>query len=116
MEEQKNINLSINDGESFFSNEISVNFSPTNIFLDFKCIAPRVDPRNQNGPTFSMKHNVIILDPYTLKQFSEMLEDVIGRYEKEFGKITKPKPIEKVEAQKKDMPAKTKSNIPAYFG
>ena len=61
--EQKQINLNINDGEPFFAHEVSMNFTPTQISMDFKCITPRTDPRSK-GPTFLLKHNVVMLEPW----------------------------------------------------
>ncbi len=119
MTEEKNINLNINDGEAFYANEVSINFSPTNMFLDFKSVTPRIDPRNQSGPTFSLKHNVVILDPYTVQQFATLLAEVISRYEGEFGKIKKPEQIERLEKKQSQPKKQTKSKdvgVPVYFG
>ena len=116
--QEKQINLNINDGDSFFANEISINFNPSNFFLDFKNISPRIDPRNQNGATFSLKHNVILLDLYTFKQSVSLMKETLDRYEKEFGKIEKPKIIEKLEKEQKksEMTMKKGGSIPAYLG
>ena len=116
--QEKQINININDGETFFANEISVNFNPSNFFLDFKNISPRIDPRNQSGATFHMKHNVVLLDPYTFKQTVSLIKETLDRYEKEFGKIEKSKLIEKLEKKQKksDSMAKTGGSIPAYLG
>lgn len=112
---EKQINLNIQDGDAFFSNEISINFNPTQFFLDFKSITPRIDARNQNGMTFALKHNTIIIEPYAAKQMADMLKEVLQKFEKEFGKIEKPKSIAKLE--KKSKGEKTKGTVsPGYFG
>ena len=90
-EEKTNINLNISDGEAFFSNEVSINFNPGHFFIDFKCVSPRIDPRNQSGATFALKHNVVILEPFAIKEMARMMQEIISRYEKDFGKIDKPK-------------------------
>ena|SRR3972149_1580666 len=119
--QEKQINLNINDGESFFSNEISINFNPSSFFLDFKNISPRIDPRNQSGATFFLKHNVVLLDPYTFKQTVSLIKESLDRYEKEFGKIEKPKLIEKLEKEQKknkkaDSMIQKGGSVPAYLG
>ncbi|MBW3023181.1 DUF3467 domain-containing protein [Candidatus Woesearchaeota archaeon] len=117
MEKEKQINLNINDGESFFANEISVNFNPTNFFMDFKNVTPRIDPRSQKGPTFHMKHNVIMLEPYATKQLIGLMKDLVDKYEKEFGKIEQPKVLKKLEKQqKKVVKTEEMGSIPAYLG
>ena len=116
--QEKQINLNINDGETFFANEISINFNPSNFFMDFKNVSPRIDPRNQNGATFFMKHNVVLLDLYTFKQTVSLMKETLERYEKEFGRIEKPKLLDKLEKkQKKDLKVAEKGvSVPAYLG
>jgi len=112
---EKQINISINDGRTFFSNEISVNFNPAHFTLDFKCIAPRVDHRSKSGPTFLIEHNPVLIEPYHLKQFLGLLSDVVKRYEKEFGKITASKAIRQ-SLKKSKTKKSSKPTIPNYFG
>ena len=117
--QEKKINLSIADGNEFFAHEVTINFNPTQFIFDFKCITPRSDPRNQQGPTIALKHNIVMLDVYHAKKFHELTGHIITRYEKEFGKITKPKSIESAEKKKKTPTAekkKDKTTIPSYFG
>jgi hypothetical protein len=119
MTEEKKISLSVNDGMDFFANEVSVNFSPTHFNLDFKCITPRVDMRSRDSTVLSIKHNLVILDPYHLKNFHEILGDVIKKYEKNFGKIKKPNQLEKAEknAKQKINQETTKTKVvPNYLG
>ena len=37
-QKQKQINLRVKDEDQFYSNEISINFNPSEIIFDFKCI------------------------------------------------------------------------------
>jgi len=115
---ENKINLAINDGNSFYAHQASVNFNPMMIFFDFKNITPRVDERNKEGATLVMKHDVVMLDPYHALLFKDLLNKVIVDYEKEFGKIEKPKAIQKLE-KKKGKPVKKlggKNQTPTYFG
>ena len=121
-EEQMNkLNFAINDGDSFFTNEMSITFGPAQFAFDFKNISPRVDMRNQDGSkTFVMKHNVVLIEPFQIKQFAKVLNDAIARYELEYGNIELPTPIKKAEqelqkaAKKQD--AATSHDVPSYFG
>ena len=113
--EEKKINFNINDGEEFFAHEVTVNFNPTQFVLDFKCITPRSDPRLAQGPLINLRHNTVMLDIFHAKKFHELLGTVIKRYEKEFGKIQKPKAIEAAEKLKQTA-VKDKSTVPSYFG
>src|SRR3989339_634307 len=120
-EQQMNkLNFAINDGDVFFTNEISITFGPAQFAFDFKNISPRVDMRNQDGSkTFVMKHNVILIEPFQIKQFAKVLNDAIARYELEYGNIELPAPIKKAEqeiqkaANKQDTAS---HNVPSYFG
>ena len=116
--EGKRINFDIKDGEVFFAHELSVNFNPTQFVLDFRSITPRVDPRSNEGPVISIKHNVVLVEPYHAKKIHEFLSKKINDYEKNFGKIEKPKAIKELEKKyrKGSMKKKEKANIPAYFG
>ena len=116
--EQKNLNVSINDGEAFFCHELSINFNPLQFVLDFKSVTPRVDVRTKQGPVISIKHNVVMLDPYHTKQMLALLQRVVDDYEKEFGNIVKPKAVEKMEKKMKTEVNEDKKTIPApsYFG
>lgn len=115
MEPQK-ININIKDGEAFFAHEVSINFNPLQFILDFKCITPRVDPRGER-PSIAIEHNVIMVDPYHAKRILELLSKVIERYEKEFGKIEKPKALKRIEKEQQKL-AKRKKDIklPTYLG
>lgn len=117
-EEKEQISLSINDGEPFFAHEMSVNYTPTQITLDFKCITPRNDPRSKKA-SFLLKHNVIMLEPWHAKSVIEVLGNVIKKYESDFGKITKPKAIDTAEKKQSKMLKETKTkktDTPSYLG
>ncbi|MBN2458582.1 DUF3467 domain-containing protein [Candidatus Woesearchaeota archaeon] len=117
-QENKRLNLSINDGMDFFAHEVSVNYNPTQFIFDFKSITPRMDPRNQDGATISLKHNVVLIDAYHAKRFHELLGKVLSGYEKELGKIEKPKAISKAEKKRNKNPKgkKEKVSLPSYLG
>lgn len=109
----------VNDGDAFFSHELTVNFTPTQFVLDFKCITPRSDPRTKDSASFLLKHNVVMVEPWHAKRIAEVLGAVVQKYEEEFGKISKPVAIEKAEKKQKSLMAEQKSNkteTPSYFG
>jgi hypothetical protein len=116
--ETKNVNVTVNDGDSFFSNEASINFNPLQFFLDFKLITPRVDIRSKDTASISVKHNVVVVDPYHAKQLYDLFGTVIKKYEKEFGKIKKPDVVEIAEKKSKQIAVENKpdSTTPVYFG
>ncbi|OYT32597.1 hypothetical protein DRJ22_03525 [Candidatus Woesearchaeota archaeon] len=109
------INLNIIDGDPFFAHEASINFNPTQITFDFKCITPRTDPRSKK-PSFQIKHNVIMVDPWHAKNLITVLQDVLKNYEKEFGKIKMPKSIEKAQKKHKAQKKESSSAAPNYMG
>ena len=121
-DDMKKINFAINDGESFYTNEMSITFGPAQFAFDFKNISPRIDVRNQDdSKTFVLKHNVVIIEPFQIKQFSKVLNDAIERYEKEYGAIEVPSAIKKAEAELKKMSKqealKVQSHdVPSYLG
>ena len=118
--EKKNVNMNINDGDSFFAHELSINFNPMQFILDFKCITPRIDPRSQESIVLNMKHNVVMLDPWQTKRMLTLLDKVVKDYEKDFGKIEKPKQLERYEKNnKKKATQAVKDNTtaaPSYLG
>lgn len=93
----KQVSIVVNDGDSFFSHETSVNFNPLQFMIDFKCITPRVDQRVQKAPTFFVKHNVVMVDPWHMIKLKEMVDKSIVAYENEFGKIVKPEGLKILE-------------------
>jgi len=117
MEKQK-INMNIGDfAPDFFAHEASINFNPTQFIFDFKCITPRVDPRAKESPVINLKHSIIMLDSYHAKRFYELLGEVVKRYEKDYGKIEKPKQVVIAEKKnKKTESAEEETVSPSYLG
>ncbi len=123
--EKQNIRMSINEGTDFFAHEMSINYNPTQFVFDFRNITPRIDPRNRDMPTLVLRHNVVLVEPYHAKKIHELLGNVIKKYEKDFGKIKKPKQVEKFEKSNKPKAPKQKGKgrkqetidaIPSYLG
>ena len=111
------INMSIADGDAFFAHEVSINYNPLQIVLDFKSITPRVDPRSRERASICLKHNVVLADPYHAKRIHELLGDVIKKFEQEFGKIEKPKALKQFEKKNKGTVKKgSDAHVPNYFG
>ncbi len=113
------VNVHIVDGEPFFAHEVTVNFTPTQFSFDFKCITPRTDPRSKNQVSFLLKHNVVMTDPWHVKQICSVLTNVIKKYEEEFGTIKKPKAVEKAEKKQKSLgtaQTQDKTETPTYLG
>ena len=121
------INLNIVEGEPFFAHELSVNFTPAQVILDFKCITPRVDPRSKTKPSFQLRHNCIMIEPWHAKAIIDVLGSTLKKYEEQYGKIAKPKALAAAEKKQKEL-AKTggtKKTVvqhtsatdgPSYFG
>ena len=110
------ININIHEGEPFFAHEVTVNFTPTQLAMDFKCITPRTDPRSKK-PSFQLKHNVVMVDPWHAKALIDVLNSVVEKYESEFGKIQKPKALLKAEKQHNEQAKEGKtSQAPTYMG
>jgi len=117
----KNMKVNISDGQEFFAHETSIQFSPTQVILDFKSVTPRIDPRSQDGPVYSIRHNVVLMEPHHTVQFIDLLQKIVSRYEKQFGKITVPKSVlkaQKLRASKKNQkkPITPKIEAPHYLG
>jgi len=56
-----------------------------------------------------------MLDVYHARKFHKLLGTVLERYEKEFGKIAKPKAIAKAEKQNEKNASK-RNKVPNYSG
>ena len=111
--------LNIDDGDSFFAHEMSVNFNPTQFILDFKNITPRVDMRSKDRPSLNLKHNVVMVEPYHFKLMIDLMKKIMKKYEDEYGKIEKPQTLKKAEQRRKKMikeGKKPKMSAPTYFG
>jgi hypothetical protein len=115
--ENKNLNVSVVDGDAFFCHELSLNYNPLQFVLDFKCVTPRIDVRSKDSPVIHIKHNVVMLEPYHAKKMLELLGKVVSDFEKDYGTINKPKAVEKMEKKMKDSGAnKATISTPTYFG
>ena|SRR3989338_1731855 len=116
---QDQVNLNIHEGDPFFAHEVTINFTPTQLTLDFKCITPRSDPRSKK-PSFQLKHNVVMMDPYHAKTLIGVLSNVVQKYEDEFGKVSKSKAVTKAEKKQKEFAEKAAGkqaeNVPNYMG
>ncbi len=107
---EKRINFTINEGTSFFAEEIAVMHNPVKFIIDFKSITPRFDMRNREMQPMVLTHNVVQIDPYVAKDFLKVLKNVVTQYEKQFGTIKKPKGVEQKKVKVE------KSETPNYFG
>jgi len=115
---EKKINMNIVEGDAFYAHETSINFNPTQVILDFKCVTPRVDQRSKDAPSINLRHNVIMTDPYHAKMIYGLLGEVIKKFEKEFGKIEKTKAIKMLEKKRKKSSTKpvAETESPSYLG
>lgn len=113
----KNLKFEIDNGPTFHADEVGVIHNPLKFILDFKNITPRIDVRNKDFQPLVMKHNAVVLDPWTAKNMLEALTENLKNYEKKFGKIKIPKQIEiaKKEAQKGTATSR-KETMPSYLG
>ena len=113
----KEVKIDIDNGEVFYADEIGIMHNPMKLILDFKNITPRMDVRNNEFQPLVLKHNVIMMDIYMVKNFLQLLENNIKKYEDKFGNIKIPEQIKKFEKQRNDKKQKTsKKETPAYFG
>ena len=114
---QEPVNINIHEGDPFFAHEVTVNFTPTQMSMDFKCITPRSDPRSKK-PNFQLKHNVVMVEPWHAKALINVLNNVVEKYETEFGKIQKPKALLKAEKKQQEINKEGKNipEIPNYMG
>ncbi len=115
VKQENKVKFEIDNGQVFFADETGVVHNPLRIILDFRSVTPRIDIRNNEFQPLVLKHNVVMMDPYTAKSFMDILKQNIANYEKQFGKITKPEPLRKLEKKPKkeeSMPEKA----PAYMG
>jgi hypothetical protein len=105
------------DKSPLMSNQQTVAHQPDKFIIDFKGVYPQFTPDNQT--TIVINHKVIILDPYSAKNFLNTLGDNIKKYEQKFGEIKKPKQIEKAEKEMKDLQKQvetTSTERPSYMG
>lgn len=111
----KKVKFDIDNGQVFFADEVGVIHNPLKIIIDFRSVTPRIDIRNQEYQPLVLRHNVVMMDPYTAKTFLDILTKNLTNYERQFGKITKPKQL--IKAEKKSKKKKSsKKETPTYFG
>ena len=94
------IQVNVEDGETFFADEVSVIHNPVRIVIDFKSITPRIDVK-PSQIRLRMKHNTIVLDPQLAKDFLKALTTNIANFEKRFGIIKKLKSVELAQQEAK---------------
>jgi hypothetical protein len=115
MEKQsKPFTFSIDDGPTFFADEISIMNNEHKFFLDFKNQSPRIDVRANEALPLAIKHSAVILDPGLAKVFSNMLSEHVRKFEEEHGTIPEPKVTTNNPA--KQASTRAKDERPEYFG
>ena len=112
-EQPKQMQFNIDDGPTFYSDEISITNNPYKFYLDFKNSSPRIDIRNNDVLPVSIKHNVVMMDPALAKLFSKLLADHVKKFEKEHGKIPE---IKEMPSQPPKGPITSSEEKPGYFG
>ncbi len=115
-EKDKKVKFDIDNGREFFADEAGVIHNPLKIILDFRSITPRIDIRNQEFQPIVLRHNVVIMDPFTAKTFLDLLKKNLANYEKQFGKIKKPYQLKKSEKKGKKKAKGKSDKAPTYFG
>ena len=99
--EGQQINVEVQNGTEFFADQVSVSHNPLRFVVDFTRTAPRIDGNATQSPRLVMSHNVLLVDPYLAVEFFNVLRDNIAKYEKRYGKITKPAPLKKLDEEMK---------------
>jgi len=89
----QDIQMNAIDEKEVFADEVTIMHNPTRFFMDIKNITPRMDGKNMR---LLARHNLVILDPFTMKSMLEALKKNVEIYEKKYGEIKEP------EAMKKD--------------
>jgi hypothetical protein len=114
-QQKRNVKFEIENGTEFYADEVGVIHNPLKVIFDFRSITPRVDVRNQEYQPLVVKHHVIMMDPFTAKNFLDVLQQNLKNYEQNFGKIKKPAALKKME-NKNITVASEKEHAPSYFG
>jgi hypothetical protein len=83
----KQMQFNIDDGPTFFTDEISITSNQLKFFLDFKNSSPRIDVRSNEMLPIAIKHSVIMMDPGLAKLFAKLLNDHLEKFEKDHGPI-----------------------------
>jgi len=115
--DKNKVKFEIDNGREFYADEVGIIHNPMRILFDFRSITPRIDMRNKEFQPLVLRHNLVMMDPYTAKQFMDILKSNIKNYEEKFGKIKKPDALSKIEKEaKKESKGKGKKVQPTYFG
>lgn len=93
------VNVEVQNGTEFFADQVSVSHNPLRFVIDYTRTAPRIDGSNTSQPRLVMSHNVILMDPYLAVEFMNVLKDNIAKFEKRYGKITRPAALKKIEEE-----------------
>ena len=84
----------------FFADDLTVSHTPLRFILDFKSLTPRINTPKESRHMI-LKHSVIKVEPFIARALLEVLTSNLERYEKEYGKIKKPKALEIAERNTK---------------
>ena len=114
-EGQPQINVEVQNGTEFFADQVSVSHNPLRFVIDFTRTAPRIDGNATQQPRLVMSHNVLLVDPYLAVEFINVLKDNVSRYEKRYGKITRPAPLKKLDEEAKKV-GRADAKRQEYFG
>lgn len=110
----KNISFQIQDGRSFYADEVSITNSPTRIVFDFKITTPRVDVRSQQGQVpLVIEHSVVHMDAFLAKKLHELLGDHLKKFEDKHGEIEEPEALTQAREHETEV---TDVKKPGYFG
>ena len=110
----EHVNVEVQNGVDFYADQVSVSHNPLRFIFDFTRTTPRIDGGSSAHTRLVLSHNVLLIDPYLALEFINVLKENVARYEKRYGKITKPAPLKKVEEESKK--AGMKDSRQEYFG
>jgi hypothetical protein len=110
-EKKRPVNVSLDHTEpAFFTDNATVSHSSTKFVIDFTQMTPRFDNfEDKHQQTFVVKHKTVVLDPQFAKIFSDILQQNIKNFEKNFGAI-------KVQKEKKAKEKVEKADSTRYIG
>ena len=109
----RRVNVSVNHGDAFFSDSVTVADNAERFIFDFKQSSPRFDQSAQDRPeqqtTIILKHETVVVSAQLAKALHEMLGERLRQHEEMYGKI--PKPVKKEIKEFTETVSK-----PSYFG
>ena len=116
MADKQQISFNINEGRSFFADEVSITNGPTRMILDFKVTTPRVDVRARQGKVpMVVEHNTVQLDAHLAKQVYELLGNHLEKYEEKYGAIEEPAALKQAR-EEHEADVSSTDQKPGYFG